>query len=288
MAWWLPWAREFAALAAHPRGDRRRVDGFGSPSAAADARDCARAPITGAAPVAVSLTSYGKRLEIVGHAIESIARGPVRPRRMILWVSDDGFDLAAYPRLARLEKRGLEILRSADFGPHKKSHPYVEAYAADGLDLVTADDDIMYPQGWLAGLIAARRAHPGEFVGYRAKRVVLDAAGDLAPYAEWPGADVGESGPRVFLHRWRGRCVPATPHCADARGGGLLHRDLPARGRHLDQRPGTPRRRDVTRRVPCRGFALSFPRSPRGGRAPYGQYRARRQRSGVGRDLDAR
>lgn len=89
-----------------------------------------RALITGAAPVAVSLTSYGKRLETVGHAIESIARGPLRPRRMILWVSDDGFDVAAYPMLARLEKRGLEILRSADFGPHKKSHPYVEAYAA--------------------------------------------------------------------------------------------------------------------------------------------------------------
>ena len=126
---------------------------------------------------------------------------------MILWVSDDGFDVAAYPRLARLEKRGLEILPSADFGRHKKSHPYVEAYAADGLDLVTADD-IMYPQGWLAGLIAGRRAHPGEFVGYRAKRVLLDAAGDLAPYAEWPSADVGESGPRVFLPGGAGVVFP--------------------------------------------------------------------------------
>ncbi|CCI52060.1 hypothetical protein [Nostocoides jenkinsii] len=92
---------------------------------------------------------------------------------------------------------------------------YIEAYAADGLDLVTADD-IMYPQGWLAALIAARRAHPGEFVGYRAKRVLLDVAGELTPYAEWPSADVGESGPRVFLtggagvvfpQRLTGRCT---------------------------------------------------------------------------------
>jgi hypothetical protein len=44
--------------------------------------------------------------------------------------------------------------------------------------LVTADDDVLYPRGWLAGLVATYR--PVEVVAYRARSM----SGD--PYASWP------------------------------------------------------------------------------------------------------
>jgi hypothetical protein len=166
-----------------------------------------RTPVTGDAPVAVSLTSYGKRLDIVGAAIESIARSSTRPRRFILWVDEPGFDPAAHPLLAGLVRRGLEILPCADLGPHKKNVPYCQQFADDGLGLVTADDDIIYPRGWLAGLVAGAQAHPEEFVGYRAKRVV-GTDGELAAYATWPSARVGEVGPQVFLTGGAGVVFP--------------------------------------------------------------------------------
>lgn len=137
---------------------------------------------------------------------------------------------------------------------------YIEAYAADGLDLVTADDDIMYPQGWLAALIAARRAHPGEFVGYRAKRVLLDVAGELAPYAEWPSADVGESGPRVFLTGGAGVVFPQRLIGQMHEAGDSFTETCP-RADDIWINVQALRAGVVTRRVPCRGFALSFPRS---------------------------
>ena len=68
-----------------------------------------RRPVTGAGDAVVSLTSYGKRALVCAYGIESIARGAVRPRRLILWLDDEAL-LATPPKpLQRLVARGLEI-----------------------------------------------------------------------------------------------------------------------------------------------------------------------------------
>ncbi|MEA5453396.1 hypothetical protein SPF06_01550 [Sinomonas sp. JGH33] len=168
-----------------------------------------RKPVTGAAPLAVSLTSYGERLATVGHTIESIARGTVRPKRLILWVDDPAFEIEDYPMLARLERRGLEILRCEDFGPHKKNYAYAREFADSGLPLVTADDDILYPGRWFEGLARHHLSNPGSFAGYRAHRVSLCAGGQLAPYREWRRAEPGDVGHDVFLTGGAGAVFPA-------------------------------------------------------------------------------
>lgn len=114
-----------------------------------------RHKITGSADVVVSMTSYGRRLGIVAHALESIAAGSVRPARMILWVDKPDFEVATYPMLRSLQRRGLEILPCEDLGPHKKYFPYCRDFTTDRMDLVLADDDLMYPRRWLEGLLGA-------------------------------------------------------------------------------------------------------------------------------------
>ena len=48
-----------------------------------------RSPVaTGGPGVVVSMTTYGKRVRTVHLAIESIARGAVRPARLILWLDE--------------------------------------------------------------------------------------------------------------------------------------------------------------------------------------------------------
>lgn len=152
-----------------------------------------RRKATGAARVAVSMTSYGGRLEIVGHALESIAAGTVRPARMTLWIDEPDFDVAAYPMLQSLERRGLEILKSERLGPHGKYFPYCRGFADDGLSLAVADDDVMYPRHWLEGLIGAG-SQSEEIPCYRAHRMTTDAGdGGLTPYNSWRPAPVGSS-----------------------------------------------------------------------------------------------
>lgn len=140
-------------------------------------------PVTGSGAVNVSLTSYGKRLSTVWLAIESIGRGTVRPRRLILWL-DDEYAVAKPPEpLRRLKERGLEILSCRNYGPHKKYFPYVSQMLTDEPDvpLVTADDDVLYPPAWLQELMAAH--HQGQVTAFRA-RIRTDE-----PYKDWPLCD---------------------------------------------------------------------------------------------------
>lgn len=143
--------------------------------------------ITGDAEVVVSLTSHGDRLSMVHLSIESIARGTVKPKRVILWL--DGQDhLGPLPRpIERLKARGLEVRGSGDqVGPHTKYFPYVMSESPHVLPLVTADDDLIYPRSWLAGLVRVYLDEGSDLIiCYRAHKVLL-RDDDIAPYLTWP------------------------------------------------------------------------------------------------------
>ncbi|MDO6145571.1 hypothetical protein [Paenarthrobacter aurescens] len=167
-----------------------------------------RKKVTGSADVVVSMTSYGRRLGIVAHALESIAAGSVRPARMILWVNEPDFEVAKYPMLQRLQRRGLEILRCEDFGPHKKYFPYCREFARDDMNLALADDDLMYPRRWLEILLSASGAVQ-EIPAYRAHRMRTDVAhSTLENYNSWTPAPTGSTSHANFLTGGAGVLLP--------------------------------------------------------------------------------
>ncbi|ABM09016.1 conserved hypothetical protein [Paenarthrobacter aurescens TC1] len=167
-----------------------------------------RRVVTGSAGVAVSMTSYGRRLGIVAHALESIAAGSVLPSRMILWVDEPDFDVSAYPMLKRLERRGLEILRCEDLGPHKKYFPYCRDFADHGLSLALADDDLMYPRRWLE-ILLRESGHAHEIPAYRAHRIKTDAGRiTIANYNSWTPAPPGSASHANFLTGGAGVLLP--------------------------------------------------------------------------------
>jgi hypothetical protein len=138
-----------------------------------------------AADVAVCLTTYGARAAGVHLVIESIARGRVRPRRLVLAVAPGDLSQPWPAGIERLRRRGLEVLECDDLGPHKKYLPWTLSADSRRALLVTADDDVYYPRGWLAGLLRARAEDPTAVWCYRARRLVT--ADDLVePYRRWP------------------------------------------------------------------------------------------------------
>jgi hypothetical protein len=143
-----------------------------------------RSSIIAAGGPVVSLTTHGTRVADVHLAIESIARGHLRPGRVLLWL-DNPAALANLPAsLQRLVARGLEIRLCENFGPHTKYYPYLESERLDQ-PLVTADDDVIYPRAWLRALAAHHARHPGDVVCHRAREIRFD--GDaLATYLHWP------------------------------------------------------------------------------------------------------
>lgn len=158
---------------------------------------CVADPVWGDAPVVVSLTSYGRRARAVHLVVEAIARGSVRPRRLILWLADA--EAVAHPPapLARLVERGLEIRHAEDWGPHKKYYPYACSEARHEVPLVTADDDVFYGETWLAELLVAHEAHPDDVIAHRAHRVGMQQ-GKILPYTLWAPGVPPEASYRTF------------------------------------------------------------------------------------------
>ncbi len=143
------------------------------------------APIVQADGPVVSLTSYGQRTKRVYLAIESIGRGVLKPSAITLWL-DGSFlpdDLPA--PLRRLIKRGLQVVSTPDYGPHKKYFPHVLTWANNlNRPLVTADDDMLYPRDWLLSLDQAHRDSPEMVHCFWAKTIGI-SLGQVVPYAGW-------------------------------------------------------------------------------------------------------
>lgn len=129
----------------------------------------------------VSLTSYPKRFDVLHLTIKSILAQDMAADVVVLWVAHD--DLRKLPQNVReLEERGLTIRATDDLRSYKKIIPALEEYG-DAI-IVTADDDVYYPRGWLRTFCEAYRPAVREVLCYRAHRMVLDEHG-LAPYADW-------------------------------------------------------------------------------------------------------
>lgn len=141
-------------------------------------------PLTDANGPVVSLTTYGARIKTVHLTLESIGRGTVKPSRLILWISHEDKPLSDIPSLRRLVQRGLEIRFCENWGPHKKYFPYVSMAPNFDRPLVTADDDVLYPEWWLDRLAQAHAAHPEFIHCYRAHRIAV-SNGAIASYRTW-------------------------------------------------------------------------------------------------------
>jgi hypothetical protein len=136
----------------------------------------------------VSLTTHGRRSESVYYAIESIARGSVRPSRLILWIDDEGLFNNLPATIRRLQKRLLEVRFSKNYGPHTKYYPYLESQEVFDTPLVTADDDILYPTYWLKQLVEAIQQCPDNVNCFWAHEVTMSEGG-IAKSQDWKQCD---------------------------------------------------------------------------------------------------
>lgn len=156
-----------------------------------------RAPAVAAGGPVVSLTSFGKRARTVAFTIESIAQGELLPSRLLLWLDEPALLATPSAMLARLKSRGVEVLQSENWGPHKKYFPFVSSQNAFDVPLVTADDDVLYPANWLSTLMTRYRAYATDVHCYRA-RVAGMSEGRLTPYTTWRECSTTEPSHRHF------------------------------------------------------------------------------------------
>jgi hypothetical protein len=166
-----------------------------------------RKPIVAPGGPIVSLTTYGERIRTVYLTLESIAGGSILPSGIILWLDDLEAYMNPPQSLRRLQGRGLEIRLTADYGPHKKYYPFVESTDAFETPLVTADDDVLYPTGWLRSLVKSFDGNRAVIHCCRAHEITI-VDGEIAPYRVWGPCQSAKPSFRNFAVGSSGRLYP--------------------------------------------------------------------------------
>jgi hypothetical protein len=134
-------------------------------------------------PLIVSLTSYRERFGDLPKTIYSLLNQDLKPDKIILWLSKDHEELLNLPYdITRFIKNGLEIRFVEDISSYTKViYTFQEFKSAV---IVTADDDIYYPQNWLRKLYLSYISHPEDIHVHRAHRVKY-SNGKFMPYRKW-------------------------------------------------------------------------------------------------------
>ena len=136
----------------------------------------------------LSLTSYPQRMNDIHYALYSLLRQTQKPDKLILWLGEDKFphqeqDLPQ--NVLELKKYGLEICWRKDLKSYTKLFYALREYPED--IIITADDDIFYPNDWLSRLAHAYQENPGssEIIAHRTHLIQVDSNGTPLSYRNW-------------------------------------------------------------------------------------------------------
>lgn len=142
--------------------------------------------------IIVSLTSFPDRIGTAWITITSLLDQTVRPFKVILWLAEEQFPQHEVPaNLERLKKRGLEIRFCEDLKPHKKYYFAMQEFP--GYYIITADDDVFYPENLIEQLWKGHEKYPDAVICHWSHKIAVDGQKGFLPYNDW--TDNGEERP---------------------------------------------------------------------------------------------
>ena len=135
--------------------------------------------------ILVSLTSYPARIKTVNQTIETILKQTYPADKVVLWLAKEQFPNGQknLPKeLLKLTKYGLVIEWCEDLKSYKKIIPALQKYP-DSI-IITADDDILYPEYWIESLVDAYNKDKNTIWAHRAHKILIKRK-KLLPYVNW-------------------------------------------------------------------------------------------------------
>ena len=137
--------------------------------------------------IIVSLTSIPNRSHDLYYCLHSLFNQSLKPDKIILWLSEDDFpnkndDIPN--EILDFEKFGLSIEWCENIKSYKKLLPAIRKYPNDYI--VTADDDIYFPNNWLETLWIEHNKYPNCLISSRARKIDFNKKDySLKKYANW-------------------------------------------------------------------------------------------------------
>ncbi len=174
----------------------------------------------------LGMTTFPARLGQVHLALRTLLRQTVKPSSIELVLSRAEVGPRLVPAAVRaLQERGVNV-RFVPGNPrsYKKLLPILET--DPDRTVVTVDDDVLYPDGWLADLVAAHSHDSTAVLGHRGTRI--QSRGEAAePYVTWPRATPSTGPSRTFLTGMGGILYPPGALAPQVMDLGLAQRLCP-------------------------------------------------------------
>lgn len=131
----------------------------------------------------VSLTTHSKRIYQVHLVIETLMEQTLKPNRIVLWLDENEFTHDELPfQLLAFEEKGLEISFCKNLRSYKKLIPTLYKYPK--ANIITVDDDILYPEDLVERLYSAYKKVPKNIWYTRGHRIKMNGE-VMAPYRSW-------------------------------------------------------------------------------------------------------
>lgn len=162
--------------------------------------------------VIVSLTTFPGRFNQLFLCLKSLVIQSFKPDKIIVYLgSDTNRDLLT-KEMRDFEQYGIEYRfdEEKNLMPHKKYYYAMQEYP-DSV-IVTADDDIIYPIGWLESLYNSYKQYPNAISARRVHLMKKDN-NDIAPYDSWEDQCRRIRRPSMSLIATGNSGVLYPPHC---------------------------------------------------------------------------
>lgn len=145
----------------------------------------------------VSLTSWRPRLAELPLVLLTLLQQTLQPREIVVWLTRQDHQTIAENIRERFGASGVRFQICDDLKSHKKWLPMIEAGHRE--PFVICDDDIIYPKGWFAALVAEDRSDA--YVGAKCHYITFDPKKLIAPYLDWKKQirTDGQPSHRVFV-----------------------------------------------------------------------------------------
>jgi hypothetical protein len=136
--------------------------------------------------IIVSLTTFPERGGDVHYCLYSLLKQSLKPDLVILWLGNERYpnkEKSVPKSTLEMEKHGLTIDWHPDIKAYTKLIPALTRYPND--IIVTADDDVYYPENWLEILYNSYIEHPEHIHCHRAHRITFKGSGETEKYDKW-------------------------------------------------------------------------------------------------------
>ncbi len=131
--------------------------------------------------IVLSMTTYPAREQKVIWTIKSLLRQNTAVDKFVVWLDQDEYKQLPN-RLSAFEKYGVEFRFCSSLRSHKKYFYAMQEFSES--IVITADDDVIYPEDTLEKLIKMHKKFPDCVICNQGRWVKTDEKG-FAPYKQW-------------------------------------------------------------------------------------------------------